>query len=210
MLKLENNVGLGSALNYGLQHATNELIVRMDADDISLPERVEKQLAYLVAYPATEILSANIEEIDCFGQSTGLVKKMPVTNTEIRQMMVYRNPINHPAVVFKKSVIEAVGGYQDLYHHEDYFLWVRLFEQGHVFGNVDEVLVKMRMTQDSLRRRQGWQLFQSSTYLSRYMLTHTLMTRRQYRRRQGIYLVKTMMPVWLLKKVYQLLLRTKC
>lgn len=155
VVPLPTNGGLGNALNEGLKHCTNELIARMDTDDISEPYRFEKQLSIFQEYPQADVVSAWIEEFDSSSGKTIAKRKLPQFPFEIYMYGKKRCPINHPVVMFRKRVIQFAGGYKPFPLFEDYYLWVRLLLNGARFYNVQESLLKFRISPEMYQRRGG-------------------------------------------------------
>lgn len=170
----EKNLGLGLALNVGLKACRNELVARMDTDDISKPERCEVQLHYFEQHPETDIVGGDIAEF--IGDKTNIIGKrmVPQTNAEIREYMKKRCAFNHMSVMYKKTAVEAAGGYQDWFWNEDYYLWIRMWLNGAVFGNTGTVLVNVRTGEEMYQRRGGKKYFKSEKGLQDYMLEHRM------------------------------------
>ncbi len=160
-IKLELNRGLGYALNIGILHCENEYIARADTDDILHKERFKKQLSYLFANPIVDILGSNMAEFEKSISDSILIKCVPEFHNEILKYSKFRNPMNHPTVVFKKHKILAAGNYQTCLFFEDYLLWVKLLLNGCVFHNLQESLVYFRKDGDMLSRRHGFKYFQN-------------------------------------------------
>lgn len=156
VLRLEENKGLGNALNEGLKICKNDLVARMDSDDISRPERCEKQLKLFERYSNISLSSGAVSEfIDEPTHPTGK-REVPITDEEIRTFSRKRNPMNHPCVMFKKLAVEQAGGYKETYHlFEDYYLWVRMLMKGFKARNTKDVLLDMRSPVDMYQRRGG-------------------------------------------------------
>lgn len=167
--RMEKNSGLGQALNEGIRHCKNELIARMDADDISRPDRCEKQLRVFSRHPETSLCSGFVEEFSEFPNRIDAVRTVPETDEEIRTFAKKRNPFNHPCVMYRKSSVEAAGGYEDFYLLEDYHLWIRMLHQKCRAYNLQEPLLWMRAGAELCRRRAGWKYAQSQKALFRYM-----------------------------------------
>ncbi len=160
VVRLPRNHGLGYALAEGLRHCRNELIARMDSDDISVRERCAWQVDHLKAHPDVDVLSGTLAEFkgECRTADEAVehivsYKKVPVSDQEIKSYIKYRNPVNHPCVMFKKSKVLAAGGYQPCSFFEDYDLWVRMYLEGHTFANLRETLLYMRV--DDMHKRRG-------------------------------------------------------
>ncbi|MCF0143050.1 MAG: glycosyltransferase, partial [Parasporobacterium sp.] len=156
VVRLEKNSGLGNALNEGLKHCRNELVARMDADDISVNNRCELQLKAYEAQPEIALLSGTVQEFcDDINVSTGS-RKVPESYEEILSYSKKRTPFNHPCMMFKKSAVVETGGYSEEYHlFEDYHLWVRMLMKGYKAANLRDVLLYMRTPADMYKRRGG-------------------------------------------------------
>ena len=156
ILRLPENVGVGLAANAGLAVCKNELIAKMDSDDLSVPDRCEKQLARFAANPELTILGGVIEEFD---NRTGKVfsnRPVPADNEGIRRYARRRNPINNVTAMYKKSAALAAGGYRNRRRAEDYDLYLRMLINGCYAENLPETLVKVRVDSDTHRRRASW------------------------------------------------------
>jgi glycosyltransferase involved in cell wall biosynthesis len=158
-LVLDNNVGLAGALNAGLKICEHNLIARMDSDDISLPERFETQLKVFNGPEAPDVLGSYAQEIDAASKK-GRLRRVPLGHSEIYSCL-YAIPFIHPSVVFKKSSIEKLGGYNEgLRRRQDYELWFRAGKSGLKFRNIPEVLLLYRFDKSSHRKQSRLMLFQ--------------------------------------------------
>ena len=138
VVRLKKNVGLGNALNEGIKYCKNEMIARMDSDDISYPDRCEKQVVIFNTHPEVSICSGIVEEFTNDPNIVDTQRILPETNDEIVKFAKKRNPFNHPCVMYKKSAVEDVGSYQDFYLLEDYYLWLRMLMSGYQGYNIQE------------------------------------------------------------------------
>jgi glycosyltransferase involved in cell wall biosynthesis len=165
----EVNLGLGKALNLGLAHCRNELVARMDTDDIALPDRCEQQLAFFEADPAPDIVGGDIAEF--INDVSNIVGKrmVPQTDKAIKEYLKKRCPFNHVSVMFKKSSVLDAGGYMDWFWNEDYYLWIRMYLNGAVFANTGTVLVNVRVGLEMYQRRGGFKYYKSEAELQKYM-----------------------------------------
>lgn len=152
---LEKNMGLGVALSIGIQKAGCEYIARMDSDDISLPDRFEKQLKYIEAHPETDLLGGAIDEFETDPEQIVSRRKLPLTNREIYRFIKRRSPFNHVTMFYRKQAILDVGNYQSFPNYEDYWLWSRCAVAGKIFANLPASLVKVRIGNGMLQRRRG-------------------------------------------------------
>lgn len=156
VVPLPVNGGLGNALNEGLKHCSHELIARMDTDDICFPNRFEQQVNFMEEHPTVDIISSWLEEFEGDVSQVKSIKRVPGTHGEIAQYIKSRNPLNHPAVMFRKSAVEKSGSYQHFPLFEDYYLWARMMKDGATFANIQEPLLHFRTSPDMFRRRGGW------------------------------------------------------
>lgn len=156
VVRLPRNNGLGHALNEGLKYCKNELVARMDSDDISAEERCEKQLQLFAQNPNLDISSGTLLEFSVSPAEPIGKREVPLTNNEIREFSKKRCPFNHPCVMFKKTAVEKAGGYKETYHlFEDYYLWIRMLQTGCQAQNLPDVLLYMRTPNDMYKRRGG-------------------------------------------------------
>lgn len=208
--RLEENVGLGAALNYGMTKCTYEIVARMDSDDISVPDRLEKQISYFKNNEKLSIVGSYIDEFVENPMEPVSIRAVPLSNAEIRKKAVIRSPFNHPSVMYKKKDVINAGGYQSLYIYEDYYLWIRMIEQHCICANIPEVLVHMRVGNGMLERRAGKEGFQSNKFLQNYMLKHKMISIWKYVFNIIVrWSVQVGMPSWMQKCVYQSILRKK-
>lgn len=156
VVRLETNQGLGHALNIGLKHCKNELVARMDSDDISLPERCAMQLQKFEEDPELAVISGTIQEFEGSVDHVTAVKSLPQKHEEIYEYAKMRCPFNHVAVMYKKSAVLQAGGYQEVPQYEDYDLWVRMLMDGVKSYNLPKSLCLVRMDNGVYDRRGGW------------------------------------------------------
>ena len=180
VIRLEKNGGLGNALKLGVENAKCDLCARMDSDDICLPDRFEKQLAYLAAHPDCDIVGGQMTEfIDSPDNIVGR-REVPLTNEEIYQFMKSRCALNHVTVMFRKASVLKVGNYQDWFWNEDYYLWVRMMMNKCVFANIPDVAVNVRSGADQYARRGGKKYFDSEIGIKKLMLKNRMISRKEY------------------------------
>ncbi|MBR1456679.1 MAG: glycosyltransferase, partial [Oscillospiraceae bacterium] len=169
VVRLEENRGLGSALNTGLRACGHALVARMDSDDISRPDRCEKQLRVFAAQPELAICSGIVEEFSDSPAHVDARRIPPETHEEILAFAKSRNPFNHPCVMYRKAAVEAVGSYRHFYLLEDYYLWIRMLQAGARGYNLQEPLLWMRAGPQMYRRRSGAEYAKSQRALFKYM-----------------------------------------
>ncbi len=156
VVRLSENGGLAHALNRGLDVCRNELVARMDADDISMPDRCESELAEFRRDPDIAITGTYADEFCEDPEKTVSVRKVPLTEDEIVRFARRRNPFNHPSVMFRKSVIASLGGYDERFRRaQDYDLFSRMVFSGCRGRNIDRSLLKLRADAAQLARRRS-------------------------------------------------------
>lgn len=156
IVRLKENGGLANALNLGLQECRNELVARMDADDISLPERCEKELKKFEENPELVICGCNIDEFYKTPENVRTSRVVPSDYKAILKFMRLRQPFNHPTVIYKKSKVIEAGGYLPLRRKEDFDLFSRMLVNGNYAENIDESLYLYRCNEDNYARRKSW------------------------------------------------------
>lgn len=159
LVPLEKNVGLGLALAEGMLHCRNELVARMDTDDICRSDRFALQLAEFEKDPALDVCGSHITEFEGSVQNIVARRTVPLTDEAIRQYQRRRDGVNHMTVMYKKSKVLEAGNYQSCMLMEDTYLWVRMMLCGAVFGNLDDDLVYVRVGSDLFERRGGLAYF---------------------------------------------------
>lgn len=162
---LGENKGLGNALNVGLEHCRNELVARMDADDISLPGRCEKELECFKKNADLVLCGTHIDEFYDDPENVHTIRKVPTDYESIRKYIRRRQPFNHPTVMFRKSEVIRCGGYGHLKRKQDFDLFSRMINNGCYALNIDESLLKYRADLDNYKRRKSWDYVKSSIYV---------------------------------------------
>lgn len=207
IVALEQNVGLGKALNVGLEHCSNDWVLRMDTDDISTPERFQKQIDFIQKNPDVVLFGGQILEFDESPEQANTLKAVPIDEQEIKYFAQSRSPFNHVTVAFNRKVILDVGGYQHHLFMEDYNLWLRVLSKGYKVSNIPEVLVLVRGGRAMSRRRRGWQYIQSEKQLLDLKLKLKI---QPFIPALSLFLLRStfrLLPSMLLEKVYNGILR---
>ena len=153
----EENIGLGKALNLGLEHCRNELVGRMDTDDIAKPHRFERQLAEFVANPELALLGSSVDEFHDTPDKVVSRRVVPCEHKEIYEFAKRRSAFNHPTVMYKKSKVLSVGGYSALRRNQDVDLFGRMLYSGCIAGNIEESLLFFRSNDALAKRRRSWE-----------------------------------------------------
>lgn len=152
----EENRGLGLALNYGLERCRNELVARMDTDDISKPERCEKQVKRFEDKPELSIVGAWVDEFKDTPDHVVSVRAVPEKTEDIYQFAKRRSAFNHPVVMYRKSKVLENGGYSNLRRNQDVDLFGRMLFRGYKAENINKALLWFRSSDELATRRKSW------------------------------------------------------
>lgn len=170
IVEIEENVGLGEALRIGTINCSQEIIARMDTDDICVLNRFEKQLEVINNNPNVDVVGSFIAEFKGERANITAIRKVPITYKEIKTKAKYRNPLNHMTVMFRKKAVMDVGNYKDLLWNEDYYLWARMINNEKNIINLPEVLVYARAGNEMYKRRGGLKYIQNEVKLQKEFL----------------------------------------
>jgi len=166
---LKKNMGHGIARRTGLENCAYKLVAIMDSDDISVPDRFEKELRCFENDKDLSVVGGYIGEFEENVENVIGIRKVPLEDHGIKQYLKSRCPFNLMSVMFRKSHVNEVGGFIDWHCEEDYYLWIRMLLAGCKFKNLAENLVFVRMNYDSYMRRGGLRYFKSEAALQLYM-----------------------------------------
>lgn len=153
--RIKENVGLGLALAKGINNCSNELIARMDSDDICVRDRFEKQLEYFNKFSEIDVCGSYISEFETNVSEIVSIRKVPLSHEEIAEYQKRRSAVNHMTVMYKKNAVIKAGNYQDAKLMEDDVLWINMLKNGSKFANIGESLVFARIGDGMIRRRGG-------------------------------------------------------
>lgn len=204
----QENRGLAVVLNDLLEVCFQEeveYIARMDADDISCPDRLEKQLYFLKTHPEIDVVGGAITEMDEQGNVLKKTIHYPLTHTDCYRFFRGRNPLAHPAVLFRKRFFDKAGKYRKEYRqNQDTLLWFDGFRRGCLFANLPDVVLHFRMTNNLFKKRRNGYAFAKQSLRDRFMINRGL--------GYGIYanlfaimmFLITVSPVWVKKIAYRL------
>ena len=159
VLRLARNQGLAHALDAALPRCAHDVVARADADDVAYPRRFELQLP--LVEDGADLVGASMHEIGDDESRPVALRTAPVGAVRIAAVSRRRNPISHPTVVFRRSAVQAVGGYEDVPMAEDYWLWARMLHAGADVRNVAEPLVGYRISAGSYERRGGYRVLRA-------------------------------------------------
>lgn len=203
-----HNKGRGYTAANAVRNAKNELIARMDADDISNFQRFERQLGLIQTNDELTVVGGQIAEFD-ENLELNLRRIVPIDHEKIVEFSRLRSPINQPTVLFRKSAVLKAGNYSNLTVMEDYDLWMRMIENGMIFQNIDENLVYMRAPKDLYQRRGGVQYLKTYHKFRKQLLRKNLISDRDYYKSIIGMSISSLVPNSIREKLYKLLLRGK-
>ena len=203
VISLKENKGLGDALNIGLDNCSYEIVARMDTDDIAHPSRFEKQIAFLKENPHIDIVGSWVSEFETDEKSIVSYRKSPESHDEIIHFAKKRNPLNHPSVMYKKSIVQKAGGYKKMIWFEDYYLWVRMIMLGAKFHNIQEPLVNMRAGYAQLERRSGLKYAISEITFQKELLNIGFINIYEFIRNISIRFIARIVPKSMVKLIYK-------
>lgn len=207
IVKLEKNMRLGNALRIGIENCTYEIIARMDTDDIARSDRFEKQIAYMVENPDIGVVGSYMAEFSQSINKIVAIKKAPLSN--FKNYMKLRDPVNHPSVMFRKQEVLTAGNYIEILYNEDSYLWARMLANGSLFANIPETLVYFRVSDDTYKRRGGWNYVLSEYKLQRLLLKLEIINKFEFLRNIVIKNIVRLLPNFIRKKIYIIFLRSK-
>jgi glycosyltransferase involved in cell wall biosynthesis len=207
LLALDANVGLGVALDQGMAACAHDIVARMDADDIALPHRFAVQVP--LVEQGVDLLGSSLLEFD--DDPTDVVGRRvpPIDPETIVRYARFHQPFNHPTVVYRRSVVEAAGGYRHLALMEDYLLFAKMIGQGARVGNVAEALVLYRVGAGAYARRGGVTLLKSEWRLQRRLLEMGFTNRVQFVRNMVVRGGYRLVPEPARRTAYRLLIARK-
>lgn len=207
IVSISQNQGLGNALNIGLSHCNYELVARMDSDDICKYNRFEEQLKIFEAYPDLAVVGSWIDEFE--GDISNIIsqRKLPETSEEICKFFKKRCPFNHPSVMFRKDLINSVGGYMPFYLFEDYYLWGRVISNKYPVYNIQQSLLYFRTSSRMIARRGGLHYAKSELRLQQAFLKMKLINHFDFLRNICIRFIVRLMPNVVRMFIYRYMLR---
>lgn len=206
-LELAENVGLGPALDAGLAACSHEVVARMDADDISFPDRFEKLLPLIEG--GADIVGSGLLEMGESREDVVGRRTPPTDPAEIRRVIRFRDPFNHPTVVYRRGAVTAAGGYTDLALLEDYLLFTRMVEAGARPANLAEPLVYYRVGEGAYARRGGVALLRSEVNLQRRLRRLGITSRAEFARNVAVRGTYRLVPESVRKVAYRRLLANR-
>ena len=188
------NMGVAESANIGIKNSKGDYIARMDADDVSLPKRLEKQYQYMKENKNTILLGTLCENIDCYGNRKLI--HLPNQDKEIREYLKKDNPFIQSSIMFKKIFSGSLIQYKELKVYEDYDLWLRLGGYGE-YHILDEVLV-IRKEDDNFKNKKVWEgLSKNHLYRMRLKYQIEAMKRFGFSFKGLFFCIKTLLSIFI-------------
>lgn len=204
---LKKNRGLGLALKYGLKFISCDIVARMDSDDISKPNRFEKQIRFLERNPEIGIVGSWISEFNIDPKVIICERKVPENHLEISKTLKYRNPFNHPSVVFRKKAVLKAGSYKHFPLNEDYYLWGRMLINNIKFYNIQESLLSFRINNETYSRRGGIEYIKHEINLQNKFEDLGIISKKQKYKNLMIRVSLRIIPNFIRKTIYIKIIR---
>ena len=204
---MEENGGLGKALNEGLRHCSYDIVARMDSDDICKSNRFEKQISFMEKHPEYDLIGSWVDEFYDDTNHISSVRSVPESHDEIYEYCKGRCPVNHPTVMFRKKAVFDAGGYLTEYFPEDYFLWIRMLMNGAKFYNMQESLLFFRVSPDTIKKRGGWKYAIGEVHIQKMIYDLGFINFPLFVKNSIVRFAVRVMPLWLRTWVYKNLLR---
>jgi glycosyltransferase involved in cell wall biosynthesis len=173
---LPENRGSAIAAQAGVEVARHPWIVRMDADDISVPHRLETQMA-VVRAGGVDVVGSSMSEFDGDESTVIGTRSLPLEHDAIARYAKLNSPVNNPTAVIRRAHLEAVGGYRPVPFMEDYDVFARLLARGSVFRNLAEPLVLFRAGEAMFSRRAAPGMFRAERLMQRNLVAYRLVSR---------------------------------
>lgn len=170
VLQLETNRGQGYARRIGIKNTSHDLVAMMDADDISVPHRFERQIEYLCQHPEIDAVGGYIAEFTVDADSPHTIRQVPLEPATIANKARFKSPMNQTTVMARRTAILDAGNYRDVERMEDYGLWSRMLSNGSTLANIPEILAKVRGGDAMYTRRGGWEYAREEIRLQRQFL----------------------------------------
>jgi len=165
----EKNIGAGLGRHKAIIDSENEIIAIMDSDDISLPDRFEKQLRFMESQNL-DVVGGFIEEFESRPGDCKIVREVPLLYSDISKFCKFRCPMNNVTVMFRKEAYFRAGGYSSQRVGEDYLLFYRMIKLGVSMANIPEVLVFVRAGYGMFKRRRGFSYWLAEVAIATVML----------------------------------------
>jgi glycosyltransferase involved in cell wall biosynthesis len=172
VIRNERNLGLTRSLNKGLKLCCGKYVARQDADDVSLPDRLENQVEYLENHPEVGVVGSWVAIIDENGRE-GFIRKYPTSPAMVKWSLFFKNSLAHSSVLIRRSLLEDTAYRSEVSYSQDYDLWARLSEKTE-FANIPQVLYKSRKHDEMISVRYRDEQRQTGNRVRQQLISNTL------------------------------------
>lgn len=160
------NLGLTKSLNKGIEQVKSKFIARMDTDDVSLPERFEKQVNFLEKHPDIAVLGGAVEYMNESG-TTLFIRRWSLHTSELEKVIFKSSPLPHPAVMVRKQIFDTGIRYNEKYRkNQDIALWFELISKGYKIANLPDIILKFTAASDVYKRRSDSRLGEFKIFMN--------------------------------------------
>ena len=207
-IQLAINQGHAIARQTAINAAQYDWIAIMDSDDIAHADRFEKQIGHISSHSEIDVLGGQITEFSNEPEHIVGKRIVPCTDSEIKEYLKSRCPMNFVTVIIRKEALDSVGGIMDWYCEEDYYLWIRMTLSKHVFANLPDTIVNVRVGNGMYQRRGGRKYFQSEKGIQRFMFQNDIISLPRYCYNVLVrFIVQRLMPNKIRSIIFQKLFR---
>lgn len=194
------NRGRAYSRQFMIEKAKGKYIFLMDADDISVPNRLKIQYDHAVRNPKLDLIGGYIMEFsDGFKDR---LRKVPLLDVDVKRMMKYAQPINHVTLLAKRDCILRVGGYLEAGNCEDFYMIARCVVSGAIIENLPEVLVRVRVDENFVNRRRGWRIALDELRVIKFMWKSKYINLIEYMMFGSYRFIIRSLPSWIVLKLY--------
>ncbi len=205
---LPENKGQSKASAEGFKYIKYDILARMDSDDICVPNRFERQLKILRRGEA-DVVGGWIEEFDSNPDAPETLRIVPEKHIDIEKTFCKRMPLNNVTVMMNKALVEKSGGYGRESVNEDYSLYCRMWINGAVFYNIQDVLCKVRIGNDMVGRRNDFRIYKDWKKDQKYLVEHRKQSKFGAFISNAECFIFVITPKWVKKILYGSVLRKK-
>lgn len=197
VISIENNKGLGKALEVGSENCAGKYIARFDTDDINLPNRIKTQIPIMENDSEIALISSSVYEKTNYKKI--FYKKN--YNGNIKEMLYKFNPINHPTVILNKEILFRVGNYENIKYFEDYYLWLKFLKKGYKIHIINTPLVVMNV---DYQYRKRWGI---SYLLNEFIFTYKIIQNKLIKINYLFYFILRLVSRLVLVPAFQIIIR---
>ena len=209
VVKIEKNGGLGPALKIGVENCKYEWIARIDSDDISVSDRIEKQFDRIIENPKIDFIGSNHIEFvdDVSNKDSYTYKNLPSICEDIIKYSKKRNPFSHSVMLIKKEALINSGNYREYHLVEDYDMWLRMIRKGYYCENINEYLSYVRVSSDLYKRRGGIKYLKYILKFKKEQYDLKFLSFKDFIISSASSTIVCLMPGWLRQFIYKKMLR---